>query len=465
MFSVPFFLPRILSVLLLAAAITGCRKFIQVPPPDTTLSAAVIFGSDPTAIAAMMGVYSQAMNTPGTLLNGGMSAYAGLSSDELAGNGLSAALNSFATNTLVSTNFYVSTLYASGYNCIYNANAVLGNLSQSPAISDTVRSQLNGEARFLRAFTYFNLVNLFGGVPLETQTNYAVNAVTPRATSAAVYNQIALDLTDAQLLLSPSYATGITDPNDRTRPNQWAAAALLARVYLYEQDWADAETTASAVINSGQYQLVSLDSVFLATSREAIWQLQPVGTAFNTVEGYLFVPAAAPSSVPLYTLTNFQVLSFEAGDLRRQHWTGTKTIQGTPYIYPFKYKVKAGGPPYKEYEMVLRLAEQYLIRAEARARLNDLADAIADLNIIHVRAGLAGFSLSLSQADVLAAIMQERRAELFTEWGHRWLDLKRTGQADAVLQEKPGWRSQDTLYPIPLTELQHNPNLVQNTGY
>jgi hypothetical protein len=124
-----------------------------------------------------------------------------------------------------------------------------------------------------------------------------------------------------------------------------------------------------------------------------------------------------------------------------------------------------------EYYMVLRLAEQYLIRAEAEANGagGGTAAAIADLNVIRGRAGLPALSPSLTPAQVITAVAHERQTELFAEWGHRWLDLKRTGQAGAVLSviplKQPWLGAYQLLYPIPFTETQDDPNLVQNPGY
>ena len=115
--------------------------------------------------------------------------------------------------------------------------------------------------------------------------------------------------------------------------------------------------------------------------------------------------------------------------------------------------------------MVLRLAEQYLIRAEAKARQNNLAGAAEDLNMIRNRAGLAN-SAAADQESLLLAIAQERRVEPFTENGTRWLDLIRSGKATEVLGAlKTNWTANDTLYPIPLNELQKNTHLNQNAGY
>jgi hypothetical protein len=115
--------------------------------------------------------------------------------------------------------------------------------------------------------------------------------------------------------------------------------------------------------------------------------------------------------------------------------------------------------------MVLRLAEQYLIRAEARTNMGDINGAQLDLDSLRARAGLPPTSAT-NATELQAAIAHERRVELCFEWGHRWFDLKRTGKADSVLAaEKPGWRNVDTLYPIPLSQLQANTSLTQNNGY
>jgi len=454
-------------LLLLTMGGTGCKKFVQVSPPDTQLETGLIFSSDQTATAALMGIYSRAMATPGLFLNGGNSVYPGLSSDEFAGTAAAPLVDAFASNNLSSANSFIITLYASAYNTIYNANTMIEDLNASKKITEWTNRQLKGEALCLRALTYFHLADLFGPVPLETSTSYAVNAITARSPLTAVYGQVVTDLQAADSLLDTVYATNAGSPGVRTRPNKWAARALLARVYCYQGAWVTAEEAATAVLQTGSYRLEpSLDSVFLPGSREAIWQLQPVSTIMNSAEGYFFLPADGAAAKPAYNLTTFLLKAFAPGDKRRTRWVASKSINGVAYVYPYKYKVRTGIYPYMEYNMVLRLAELYLIRAEARAQQNKLSEAIADLDTIRSRAGLPGLSAGLSQAEVLAAVAQERRIELFAEWGHRWSDLRRTGQAGAVLgTEKPGWQPDAAYYPIPLTELQRNPNMVQNPGY
>jgi hypothetical protein len=183
----------------------------------------------------------------------------------------------------------------------------------------------------------------------------------------------------------------------------------------------------------------------------------------NAPDGFMFVPPA-PSLKPAYLITKELWNAFEMGDLRRLNW-----IKSGPFgNYPYKYTVylSAADIPPTEYNVVLRLAEQYLIRAEARANQNKIEDAVADINIIRTRAGLSSLSTNIDSEQCLHDIEQERRTELFTEWGHRWIDLKRTGRANTVFSKvKSNWQYYDTLYPIPFAELETAPNLEQNPGY
>jgi hypothetical protein len=326
-----------------------------------------------------------------------------------------------------------------------------------------VRNQLTGEAKFMRAFFHFYLVNLFGPVPLVTSPDYKVNATISRSDTIAVYKQILSDLKDASALLSANYPT-----QEKVRVNKWAAVALLARVYLYQRDWVNAEAESTRVIESGAYQLAAPSQVFVPNSPEAILQFIPAITQiFNTSEGLSFLPSS-PSVRPNYKITPFLLNAFEPGDKRKAAWVNSNTVSGVTYNYPYKYKVRSGqaGAPKSEYNMVLRLAEQYLIRAEARARLGKVPESQADINAIRSRSGLSN-TTAADPAALLLAIEKERQVELFSEWGHRWLDLKRTGRADAVLgAEKPtDWQPTDALYPIPQNEILSNPLLTQNLGY
>jgi len=342
-------------------------------------------------------------------------------------------------------------------------NACLAGISSTNVISNTYKKQLIGEIEVVRAFYYFNLVNIFGPVPLVTTTDYLVTKNIPKAPVDTIYNQILRDLTDAQKKLTVNY------PSDgHARPNLYTVDALLAKVYLYLGQWQNAEDAANSVINSNQYSLVPLSGVFLDGSAEAIWQLPGAGLYSQTEEAQYFVPYAS-TVVPNYSLSTNLLNTFEPGDQRLQQWAGEDTVNingvNMYYYYPHKYRaIRNTDVPAEDY-MIFRLGELYLIRAEALAEENKTSQAIADLNQIRTRAGLPASSAA-SQKDALNAIMHERQIELFCEWGNRWYDLKRTGTINTVLgSEKTGWVSTDALYPVPLIELQANPFLTQNPGY
>jgi hypothetical protein len=349
-------------------------------------------------------------------------------------------------------------LWKAPYSYIYQCNICIEGLQKSTGVSAGVKNRLTGEVQFVRALCYFYLVNLYGDVPLVLSSNAEVNAVLSRSSISDVYVQIVADLQAAGSLLSNDGAN--------TTPSSFAAKALLARVYLYKHDWSLAETTAAAVIASSKYSLQSdLNNVFKSNSTETIFQWAPVVAAINAPEGNIFIPSSAAVR-PTYKMCTVLLDAFEPNDLRKTAWLKSVTLGGQTFYYPYKYKVYTSSRP-TEYNIVLRLAEQYLIRAEARAQQSNIPGAVADINVIRTRAGLPAVSSAIGKDESLAAIEQERRIELFTEWGHRWFDLKRTNRADAVLSVVKGtnWQATDYLYPIPQSELQTDANLVQNPGY
>lgn len=470
----------------------SCKKMVAIPEPVNSITNSETFSSDATATAAVLGIYSDLLyNTVGgnVFASSGMTIFGGISADELNNyNSGNINIQQFQLNELISNNTLInSNFWAPAYKDIYLANAVIEGLETSTGVLPETKKILTGEAKFLRAFCHFYLANLFGDVPLIISTSWSSNYLLGRAPVSQVYQQIIADLKDAQNLLSDDYLR--VDNSfysiigaERVRVNRAAATSLLARVYLYVNRYDLAEVQATSIINNtGYYSLVSnLNNVFKANSTETIWQLQPtsVNTPYTTFEGNKLIPNTGAN--PDYYLTTQLLSSFESGDLRRKSWVDS-VLKGTPavtYYYPKKYKVKTGiaNATPTEYYTVLRLAEIYLIRAEARAQQNNIKGAISDLNMLRARARpipttsmpdpLPDLADTLSQVQVLSAVAQERKIELFCEWGHRWLDLKRTNQADVLLGAfKTGWQSTDKLWPIPVTELQKDPNLSQNAGY
>jgi starch-binding outer membrane protein, SusD/RagB family len=464
------FMKRIIIYGLLIGSLTvftGCKKYVEVDPPRTSLNDELVFTDDKTAESSLVGIYSTLNAYSSSFANTQGNFYPSMSSDDLQSSTSSTDADEFKENKLTSSNRIISGLWSQPYSLIYHANAVIEGLSQSKTVSAAKSAQLTGEAKFLRAFFYFYLVNYFGDVPLVQNTDFLVNTRLPRTKADLVYDAIVKDLQDAQAALSDTY-TGT--PGERVRVNKGAATALLARVYLYRAQWDKAEAEATKVLNDSKYVLQSnLNNVFLKNSQEAIWQLQAINTVttgpINTWEGSSLIPTNA-TTTPAYVMYPDFVSSFESpSDKRLTGWLKAYTPSTGPVVYyPFKYKVRAGAVT--EYSMVLRKAEQFLIRAEARAQQSNLTGAASDVDSIRLRAGVPALPAGLTKEQLLLAIEKERKLELFTEWGHRWFDLRRTERALAVLgPKKPNLTADDLWYPIPLDALLTNSNLVQNKGY
>lgn len=475
----------ILGVLLLTA-VFSCKKFVDVGDPKDQLPTSVIFLNDASATAAVVGIYSD-MNAFNYQFANVLTTFLGaMSADEFVYASTLANFDEFKNNSVLPGNQYADLLWSQPYEFIYRANAIVEGASASTTLSPATKSQVLGEARFVRAFCYFYLVNMFGDVPLITDTDVIKNTDKARTPKAEVYAAIIEDLVEAKKLLINDYPGN----KERTRPNKAAATLLLARAYLYTENYALAEQEATAVINTPGYALLDnadpnnaahMTKTFLKNSNEAVWQLQVVNVALgrNTWEGNTIVPVSSP----LYRMTKDAtglVPAFEPGDKRFINWVGKFVPPATPDIthyYPFKYKVRVGtvGVAPTEYSMVLRFAEAYLIRAEARIQQSKFSEGKDDLNVIRKRAGLTDLAAPASISAGMVLVEKERRVELFAEWGHRWFDLKRwkstTGvagktRADDVLPAtKTAWKSTAVLFPIPTSALRTNKNLVPNPGY
>jgi hypothetical protein len=476
----------------------ACKKLIAIDEPINTLTTTEIFSTDATATSAMAGVYSTmingtngglAVNSYGSEFSAGSTTLLGsLSSDDI--YFFTAVSNSvpdvFGTNHLTAQNAGASSaVWNSAYSAIYKSNSVIEGIaaSKSAALHDNVRTELTAEAKFIRAFCYFYLTNFFGDVPMALTVDFNQTANQPRMPQQQVYQQIIADLKDAQASLAADYSAG---SGERIIPNKWAATLLLARVYLYAGSYADAATQATSIINNNALFGLETDlgNVFSTTSREAVWQLKQTSTDPNlknaTPEGIMFgVTTTDHHGYPQYCLTDQLLAAFEPGDRRRTVWVDSTDHPNYPpagmaYV-PHKYIIDAAnadaGQPVPQYYMVLRMAEAYLIRAEANADnpTGDAAASVADLNLIRTRAGLSNLDAGLSGQALKHAVAKERQVEFFAEWGHRWFDLKRTGQAHAVLSvipmKQPWAGDYQLLYPIPQTEITVDHFLKQNPGY
>lgn len=462
--TIKYFIPaQILMLLGLLTFVYSCDSFVEVDLPSSQLSSATVFEEKATANAAMTDIYAKIRDNGFLTGNAsGMGAALGSYTDELDYyGGTTAGTYFFYNNTLLPTDGTIGGWWSDSYNKIYAANVVYEGVNASKTLTQTDKDQLMGEALFVRALIHFYLVNLFGDVPYITSTNYQQNQRVHRMPIAEVYSHIIADLEQAKQLLPKQYFGSL-----RVRPNRFVATALLARVYLYNAKWAEAASTASTVINeTGMYKLgPNLDQTFLKESQSTLWQLIPKLAGRNTEEGANFIFTAGPPR--FVALRNELVGTFEDSDLRKTRWIKAVTNGKNTWYHPYKYKEQTLSGQTREYSIIFRLSEQYLIRAEAQAQLDNLIGAKDDLNTIRNLAGLADTSAK-NQQELLTAILKERHVELFTEWGHRFFDLKRTNLLDNALSTiKPAWNTKGRLLPLPESELLLNPNLApQNPGY
>lgn len=359
---------------------------------------------------------------------------------------------------ITTNNSFVNGTWADGYAVVNQCNNVLANLSKVGS-SDQPRTE--GEAKFLRGLVYFDLVRLFGkawndgdpstnlGVPIvltPTTTITSASSVS-RATVKAVYDQAISDLTDAESKLPAS--------ND-FYANKYAASAILARLYLQQGNYASAITEATKVISSGAFALnadysdefpVPSTPVHLDNTSEDIFAFQVTNQAGTNSLNTFYASADFSGRGDIIIKDSF-VASFEAGDTRtavyNEDTDGILRCDKFDNIYGNVH--------------VIRLAELYLIRAEANLHLSTTTGATPakDLNIIRERAGLAD-----KAAPTLNDVYTERRHELAFEGGFFLHDAKRLGQAAGTLP----YNSDKLVFPIPEQDINANPNLKQNSGY
>ena len=470
-----------ICLLFLSGLFSSCRKMLEIAPPITSITTEEMFADNIQAERAIAGIYSKMVNgsnpaavrqiTDKDFASGLSTIMAALSADELQTGSTALTPDLYCSqNKLTLTNNTKNTgIWNSAYKIIYDACAVIEGVesSKSDALQDSVRKQLTGEALALRAFSYFYLVNFFGDLPIVLTADFKKTINLTRSPVSKVYEQIKADLVKAGSLLGTDFRVG---NQEKIRVNKWFTEAMLARVYLYTGEYQNAINSATNVINqTGLFGIEpNLSDVFMKNSREAIFQLKhAIEDPYlkqGTPEGLklLWVPSV-PGVAPTYILNEELVNSFETGDKRKTAWTAFHS----PYYTPAKYK--NGGS--NEYYMVMRLAELYLIRAEAAILLSpgNTNAARTDLNILRQRAGVELLSDDLNATEIIAAIAHERRVEFFVEWGHRWFDLKRTGKAHDVLSvisyKQPWWGDYQFLYAVPPDEIRRNGQLTQNPEY
>jgi hypothetical protein len=441
----------------LLLGLTSCDNALDVDLPSNQLSSESVYSTETTAEAAVNGIYQSMV---ADFYYNRVHSVLGETADELVPR--TGIANIYSSNEIPETDGTINSNWGELYKIIYNANNVIEGITKSTTLNATKSKNWIAEAKFLRAYSYFYLTNLWGNVPLVLTTNVDVSALLPQSSQEVVYAQIVLDLTDASKDLPTDYKNY---KNERIRATKWAAETLLARVNLYLGKWTEAAAHATAVINqTGSYKIITGlehdNSPFISDNDEAILQIPYFNVDYTYEGSSVFTTGGA------LLLRKGNAL-FETGDARKTNWTiDIKDRNGVFLgIAPYKYQNGFDSSPI-ERSTLLRLAELYLIRAEARVKSNDITGAQQDINVIRNRALLGSTTLT-DPNQLLDLIALERQREFFAENGHRWLDLKRTGKLDetlSVLSDKI-WKSSDSLYPIPDEAIRSNPFLIQNTGY
>jgi hypothetical protein len=454
--------------------ISGCNKKLDQKPQDALFDNEAIKDYQ-TLKAATVGIYDvlnslnyYGQTYPSILELRGNDMYIGASNSNR-------LLSSFKYN-YTTTDGDVTGIWNTVYNMIQRANNVI---NRSADVKDATADQINalkGEAYFLRALGHFDLVRVFAkpytfdngaslGVPVVTSFEIGNPA---RNTVAQVYTQVIVDLQQAVNLLPD-------DPFTKFRATQMAAKALLARVYLYKGDNANAATQAADVINSGEFELTSPalygSGVFWRTpgSNEEIFTIKVSQFEDRGSDNYgqLYNPSPAYGDLRVYP--QFYA-SYLPGDVRQN----LIVDDGTGVLYTEKFKVQDNIPGMYS-PKILRLAEMYFIHAEASVKLGNNQDAIDDLNAVRRQRGLpdiaAGTTLTLSD------VLREKNWELAFE-GHQWQDrlrnnltTPRPSNLDATSLPNGANNVATTdyrqLFPIPQREIDANPSIrsQQNPGY
>ena len=359
------------------------------------------------------------------------------------------AFDQFNADLTTMEDQFFGPFYTALYKSILSANNVIENSTNPTHV---------GEAKFLRALSYFKLVTVFGDVPvnLSAAPSTSDTSILARQSVSSVYSTVIIpDLQDAISALEVEINNG--------RASRLAAQALLGKAYVYQGDYASAESQLAAVVNGASAAGISLQANFADVfggandlNSEIIFASQ-ISASINDEYGFseFWSWSGGLDTKSLNPLDSDLVAAFDAspGDLRRAV-TIDETVDASPK-FP-----QDGGPDHDWIE--IRLADVILLYAEALNANGNTAGAATELNKIRSRAGLAGTSAS-SQSALSQAIQNERRLELAFE-GHRWFDLVRTGTVDAEMGQSVN--ANYHLFPIPISEILSSDGVItQNAGY
>ena len=441
---------RFILFILAITLLSACKKVLDTQS-ELYIDQSLSIVDKRSAQAALVGAYNAlSQNT----YQGNTFRYiTNLLSDNIKWVGNTPTNREFDVYTIFTTNTRVQELWTAIYKTVNIANNIIDKV---PAVNDvtfdqTERNKQRGEAFFLRALSYFDLVRLWRNVPIVTQATKTAsdNKDITNSTGDEVYQFIANDLDSAEALLPATI--------NRNRANQYTARALKARLYLYRQNWQKAEEYATQVINdSADFKLIKPYSQFYAAKNttESIFEVDYTINNKNSYATNWFQNPTTGGKKEFLPTDDFIAL------LKDPNIGGSRsalifTVGGVTYGN-MNFKIATG----EDQSYVLRLAEMYLIRAEARAEQLKLDDGLKDLNVIRSRANVPSVTTVSSRDELIDKILLERRVELAYE-SHRWFDLIRKGKAQQVLGISD---PNKLLLPLPRQEVLIA-NLTQNQGY
>jgi hypothetical protein len=481
------------ALVLLTVAGTSCEDFLE-SKPISQVGETDFFKTESDFNQALVGAYSAfAQVYQG---NGYYSLLVDLRSDNTTelttggdGNDAKRNLDEFRETT---DNEHLTAFWQNSYVLIARANSILAKI-EGATLADNLKTQYTGEALTLRALAYFNLVRLYGGVPLVTEpvTDIDASYNVGRSTVPEVYAQIEADLIKAEGLVPVSYPESAVG-----RATKGAAQSLLGQAYLTQKKYTEAAAQFKKVVSSGTYSLLPVYADLYKAGQqgnaEAIWQAQYKGAANGL--GSNLPNHFAPTGSEGFTITSGGAYGFNqptediaaaytAGDVRRNNiadgYTNGTAFVAAKYIRGYVERETGSGNSDSGADWyVIRYADILLMYAEALNEVNKgpVAEAYTAINLVRKRAKLADLS-GLNYETFKAAVYNEERLESPFE-GHRWFDLLRTDRALTVMNAKVSGAGKNTvgistpvkayqlLYPIPaLAVITSTPAIVQNEGY
>lgn len=469
---------KYIYLLPLLLAFTACDDALDVEP-EQSLSTPAAFSDRSTAFASLMGVYSAAQDLD--VLGSVTAMLSETMSDNVRFVGSFPTFQEVNNYVTISTNTSIRDIWRDHYVGILAANAVIANMPNvvDPGLSEAERAQFIGEAKFMRALFYFNLVTHFAqpfnvsngntpGVPIVlTPDILEGKQILPARNSVAeVYAQIEQDLTEALATVPASYGSA---DQTRGRATKGAANGLLSRLYLYRGEWANAAQSAEAVLaNKDLYNLAPNYAFWDGNTSEDVFSIQNTTNDGSSWDLY-FLPAnrGGRGDAPY---SNDLLAAFDQdNDLRFTTLTFSGTdAAGNPAIFTNKFP---NGITNSDNGPILRVTEMVLNKAEALVKNTNSVDAeaIMLLNQLLGRAGLPAVSAAdFADANALVErILVERRKELCFE-GHRRMDLLRNGlplrtSGAGAGESSPG--DPKIVFPIPQRDIDLGSSLPQNAGY